>query len=274
MANEAAPEQLLDVFRTAALSVTKLYKSSITAQAKARAEGYQDCLDDLLQFLDRENLGVGDGEGWKIRGWANDRLDNRDVSPQMLDSDDDAEKPEPMVTSPEVHAPSGATPIQQGMHHQRQQQMQQQQHPSPAVATTTTASDPTTEIQAEAEEDTPIVEEITPDEPENFAVPSQDTFDFRSQNQLNFGSLRLSDNGNMNHNNSSSPSISRSSRSTRHHSANGGRRNVRMAGHTSGPLGRGAGTKRQLNYEELFGLPGLGQSKDGLGAPGSKRRHI
>lgn len=280
MANEAAPEQLLDVFRTAALSVTKLYKSSITAQAKARAEGYQDCLDDLLQYLDKENLGVGDGEGWKIRGWANERLDARDVSPQMMESDDDAEKSEPMVSSPEVHGSSSTLSTQQEMHQQRNQQRS-----THAVTTTTTAShDSSVEVQAELEQDTPIVEEIAPNEPESFIVPSQENFDFRSshcwpqqdptQNQLNFGSLRLSDNGNINHNNSNSPPMPRSSRSARHHGANAGRRNVRMAGHTPNPLGRGAGTKRQLNYEELFELPSLGQSKDGFGGPGAKRRHI
>ncbi|KKF94944.1 hypothetical protein CFO_g2723 [Ceratocystis platani] len=55
-----SPEQLLDAFRAAALSVTKLYKTSASAQNKARLDGYQDCLEDLLAFLDRENIGLGD----------------------------------------------------------------------------------------------------------------------------------------------------------------------------------------------------------------------
>jgi hypothetical protein len=59
-----SPEQLLDVFKAAALSVTKLYKTSALAEAKARTDGYQDCIDDLLAFLDKGNIGLSDGEGW------------------------------------------------------------------------------------------------------------------------------------------------------------------------------------------------------------------
>ena len=73
------PEQLLQAFKDAALSVTKLYKTAAADQAKTRAEGFQDCLDELLTFMDAGNLGVGDGEGWKIRQWATARLDGREA---------------------------------------------------------------------------------------------------------------------------------------------------------------------------------------------------
>ncbi|PSR98990.1 hypothetical protein BD289DRAFT_450625 [Coniella lustricola] len=273
MAHEPAVEQLVDVFRTAALSVTKLYKSSITAQQKARAVGYQDCLDDLLQFLDREHLGLSDGEGWKIRAWANERLDTRDGSPALMESDDDAEKPEPTrsetrsATSTAPQPPASTATI------------------APAPTTSTTAISPQppapqsssmqTDHTPETELDTRIVEEveeITPDVVDT-VVPSLETFNFRSthqfpqdaQNQLNFGNLRLSDN--RSHDNSiSSPRTT--SRAARHHNSNSGRRPVRVSGH----LGRGAGTKRHLNYEELFGLANLGSLKDG--GPASKRRHL
>lgn len=134
--------------------------------------------------------------------------------------------------------------------------------------------------QADAETESPVVDELVVDEP-NFSVPTQDTFDFRAslpypqqdaQNQLNFGSLRLSDNrphdGAVPH---TTTPASRASRSARHHGGSGGRRGARIPGHNAGPLGRGAGTKRNLNYEELFGLANL---KEGFGAPGSKRRHL
>ncbi|KAF3760847.1 hypothetical protein M406DRAFT_343015 [Cryphonectria parasitica EP155] len=240
MAHEAAPEQLVDVFRTAALSVTKLYKSSITAQQKARAAGYQDCLDDLLQFLDREHLGLDDGEGWKIRAWANERLEARDGSPGATESEDDSEKPE---------AISSSSQQQQSTHLQ-------------------------TDTQAEMESDTPIVEEVdeSVSDPSEITVPSQEFFSFRSshpypqdaQNQLNIGNLHLSDN----HTHDSSKTTPRSSRSARHHGGTAPRRPVRVPSH----LGRGAGSKRHLNYEELFGLANLGQFKDG--GPASKRRHL
>lgn len=275
MAHEAVPEHLLDVFRTAALSVTKLYKSSITAQAKARSEGYQDCLDDLLQFLDKENLGLDDGEGWRIRAWANERLGARDASPQVMESDDDTEKPEAMP-SPGVHRSSSSSPIRQSAVHQEQQQQQHNQSQPPTLAT---------EAQVEPEAETPVVEEIpveeiAMDEPD-IVVPARETFDFRSslpypqqdaQNQLNIGSLRLSDN--RPHDNPMPHTTPRASRSARHHSGSAGWRGARISNHGANYLGRGAGTKRHLNYEELFGLANLGQVKDGFNTPATKRRHL
>lgn len=270
MAHEAAPEQLLDVFRTAALSVTKLYKSSITAQAKARSEGYQDCLDDLLQFLDKSNLGLGDGEGWKVRAWANERLGARDGSPQVMESDDDAEKPE-TTSSSEIHRSNSTSSMQHAQPHQHL--VPPQQHSALAM-----------EVQAEPETESPVIEEIAVDEseatlPYETAVPTQETFEFRSsvpypgpqnqdaQNQLNFGSLHLSDtrphDNTISHPNISTP---RSSRSARHLSGSRGRRANQMTSH-----GARAGTKRRLDYEELFGLANLGQFKD---HSASKRRHI
>ena len=46
-------EQLLAAFKSAALSVTTLYKTAAAKQSKARADGYQDALDELLTFLDK-----------------------------------------------------------------------------------------------------------------------------------------------------------------------------------------------------------------------------
>jgi hypothetical protein len=83
-----APE-LLQAFKSAALSVTNLYKTAVTDQGNTRQQGYQDALDDLLTFLDRENLGVQDGEGWKIRQWATERFDGGDTMGNSVDSDDD-----------------------------------------------------------------------------------------------------------------------------------------------------------------------------------------
>ena len=68
--------ELLQAFKSAALSVTQLYKTAAADQEKARLAGYQDALDDLLSYLDQENIGVGDGEGWSVRKWATERLDS------------------------------------------------------------------------------------------------------------------------------------------------------------------------------------------------------
>ena len=83
------PEQLLQAFKTAALSVTNLYKNAVTDQSSNRQAGYQDALDDLLVFLDRENLGLQDGEGWRIRQWATERFERAVAGTQTGDSDDD-----------------------------------------------------------------------------------------------------------------------------------------------------------------------------------------
>lgn len=267
MAHEQPSEQMLDVFRAAALSVTKLYKSSITAQAKARAEGYQDCLDELLQFLDRENLGLGDGEGWKIRSWANEHLDARDGLPPFVESDDDAEKPDP-----KIHRSTSAPSIPQAPIPQPQQQQQQQQSPEPS-------SIPPPNMSMRTE--TPVVEDIAVDEPE-IIVPTRDTFDFRSshqypqdaQNQLNIANLQLSDT--RSHDNPSAHPITslstpRSGRPIRHLAASGGRGGSRIL---PNHIGRGPSSKRKVRFEEFFDIGNLGPSKDGFGGPPAKRRHM
>lgn len=65
-------------FRTAALSVTNLYKSAFADLEKARSEGQQDILEDLIAFLDQQKQGADvRGEGAKIRQWALERLDGQ-----------------------------------------------------------------------------------------------------------------------------------------------------------------------------------------------------
>ena len=85
------PEDLLRAFKSAALSVTTLYKEAATGFSQARQAGYQDALDDILTFLDKENLGLGDGEGWKVRQWATERLDGGPINPTTVDSEDERE---------------------------------------------------------------------------------------------------------------------------------------------------------------------------------------
>jgi hypothetical protein len=83
-----APE-LLQAFRSAALSVTNLYKRAAAEQTNTGHLGYQEALGDLLSFLDRENLGLQDGEGWKIRQWATERFEGHDTLHNSTDSDED-----------------------------------------------------------------------------------------------------------------------------------------------------------------------------------------
>ncbi|OKL64494.1 hypothetical protein UA08_00603 [Talaromyces atroroseus] len=95
------PEQLLQSFKAAALSVTNLYKSAITDQAQAKQLGYQEAIQDLLQFLDRKNLGLGDGEGWQVRQWATERLDGVPVNSESDDEDKPVVSSSPAVNRKE-----------------------------------------------------------------------------------------------------------------------------------------------------------------------------
>ena len=76
-------------FRTAALAVTTLYKAALADIDRSRTDGYQDALEDLIGFLDKENLGVGDGEGWQVRQWAMERLEGGLPVQSTSDSGDD-----------------------------------------------------------------------------------------------------------------------------------------------------------------------------------------
>ena len=108
------PEQLLQAFKTAALSVTNLYKAAVTDQSNSRAAGYQDALDDLMRFLDRENLGLQDGEGWRVRQWVSERFDGT-ANQTHTDADDERFEAEQRAHSapPPNHQVPEPTPVQQ-----------------------------------------------------------------------------------------------------------------------------------------------------------------
>lgn len=97
------PEQLLQSFKAAALSVTNLYKSAVTDQAQAKQAGYQEAIEDLLHFLDRKNLGLGDGEGWQVRQWATERLDGVPATSESDDDDKPARSSSPVANRKEQH---------------------------------------------------------------------------------------------------------------------------------------------------------------------------
>ena len=87
-ASAQPPEQLLQAFKTAALSVTNLYKTALADQGSARHLGYQEALEDLRAFLDREKLALDDGDGQKIRKWVVSRIDGTGTT-TTSDSDDE-----------------------------------------------------------------------------------------------------------------------------------------------------------------------------------------
>ena len=87
-------------FRTAALQLTNLYKSAVADVDRARSDGYQEALDDLLTFLDKENLGLGDGEGWRIRQWATERFDGSRHANSDEDDENDLDDKRARSSSP------------------------------------------------------------------------------------------------------------------------------------------------------------------------------
>ncbi|KAF4548816.1 Hypothetical protein D9617_25g061460 [Elsinoe fawcettii] len=103
------PEDLLSAFKQAALSVTTLYKSAASLQAPAKAAGYQEAIEDLLTFLDKENLGLTDGEGWRVRQWATERLDGGSAAKhESDDEEEDTHEEEGMESvAPEVDQKDG-----------------------------------------------------------------------------------------------------------------------------------------------------------------------
>ncbi|KAM7199346.1 hypothetical protein V8F20_005741 [Naviculisporaceae sp. PSN 640] len=254
---------LLDAFKAAALSVTKLYKMSAAAQTRSRAEGYQDCLDDLLAFLDKENIGLSDGEGLTIRKWATDRQEPRDTISQTMESEDEVEKPETSASSPQLQRSSSVAP-------------------QPAVRNDTHMRDsaPPTVPSNTTPSISPIVEDV------EIVVPSQETFNFQSSipypsysslpshdTYISLANLDLSDSQTHSSNQTTrqggsptttatTPTISRNARL----------RNGRPASRTA--LNRVAGQKRKVNLDEIFDLGSLGHGngKDVFGG-GKRSRH-
>lgn len=242
----APPEQLLQAFRNAALSVTNLYKSAVTDQNSARQVGYQEALEDLLSFLDRENLGLQDGEGWRVRQWATERYDG---SAHQQTSEDDEDRSE---AGPR---PRSVSPVKEE---------------APASSNTTSSEPPKVESSVQTEEpDTATNRDQTPAPMFHFtantAVTSSDDMQTDDNNHPSEGADA---------NSSSSSGVpirlevlnNRGSRTPHRH---GNQRNGNR------PLNRDfaftSGTKRKLQFPDFFDISNIGP-RDGVG--GSKRGRL
>jgi hypothetical protein len=240
------PEQLLSAFKAAALSVTKLYKTAAVDLARARSEGYQDALDELLAFLDKEDIGLTDGEGWRIRRWATERLD--------VESEDEPGQPE-RGSSPVLERTQSATQV-----------------------STRTGS------PARVESTQPVIPPSIP-ENQATMLPPTGTFTFRSTVQypqdadMGLSGLDISDgsrgqpiDATLVSHRSQSPStsitITRPTRAASRHNSQATRNNARA----TNTLGRGAGQKRKINLGEFFDIGNLGHGKDGFGGGGKRGR--
>lgn len=258
------PEQLLQAFKSAALSVTNLYKISAADHSVARHFGYQDALCSLLSFLDKENLGVGDGEGWRVRQWATERLDGSPPAHAGSDSDDDRGETTKRVrsTSPNLQRKPSQDTLQT-------------RQPSRSISPVRISSAPSV---------TPV-----PLSQPSSDVPRPEIFSFRSSHPYPQEIDMQSDITNSNTSQSESihpggspntPAVrlevvSRASRTP--HPYRGGnfvnRHNTRSSTSTRS-LGSGAGSKRRIAFNDYFDLGSLGDGKDGFGGGGKRGRHI
>ncbi|KAK6843581.1 hypothetical protein PG990_004539 [Apiospora arundinis] len=249
-----SPEQLMDAFKTAALSVTKLYKTSAAAQTKARSDGYQDCLEDLLAYLEKQNIGLNDGEGRQIRLWVNERYEGRDGPSQSAESEDEVENMKTdAAPASDLHRSSSNANLP------APQQTQQQQHPE--IRTNSAPPASTSDLISQK-----IAGSVhAPAPPAHFMVPTQDNFTFTSsmpypsESDLNIANLDLSDNRSTdpaNHHLTKQDFRSKPSRS-------GARP---KAGHvTTKTTG-----KRKINLAELFDV---GKDMFGGNGGGKRSRH-
>ncbi|PVH85368.1 hypothetical protein DL98DRAFT_409449 [Cadophora sp. DSE1049] len=252
------PEQLLTAFKAAALSVTNLYKSAAADQGRARAEGYQDALDELLTFLDKEDIGLSDGEGWRVRRWATERLDGRDSMTTNMESDDEASD----------KAERGSSPIIQRS--QSSSRIPTTSNPIRAVSPVRTESAPPPTIISTCVDSAPN------------SIPPQATFTFRSTHpypqdaDLILSDLDISDSTRApNHDGSVTSHTSNAASSglgvarpprTRHNN------HTRVSTRPNSTIGRGAGQKRKINFGEFFDIGNLGQGRDGFGGGGKRGR--
>lgn len=233
---------LLDAFRGAALSVTKLYKTASQHLAKARAEGYQDCLEDLILFLDKEAFTGTSEDAARIRRWAAERQEGRETIAQSLESEDEIENKPDAASSPVVmraSIPPQPTATRYEVH--------MKDHSPPATAAAQSTIIPIAEAP-------PI------------AVPSRDVFTFQSSipyppyppQDISLDGLDLSDSQSHNRHatitNSSTPTTG-----TRHPRGRNGRPPPR------GTAARMSGQKRKVNLDEIFDLSSLGHGKDVFG---------
>lgn len=258
------PEQLLQAFRAAALSVTNLYKTAASEQSPARHSGYQDALEDLNAFLDAEHIGLGDGEGWRVRQWAAEKLDvghvGRPVSARG-DSDDEKADSERGRSSSPVAPPECSRSVAAENHGQQ-----------PTSATSSRHAAASSSIAARTEDHSPTPPEFLfrsalpmPKGQEVEMVSQDHDTPGVAQHRRKDGCFSPTPS------NKSGPSVrfEVGTRAARHRHGSG---NSRITARGTANLGAGAGLKRKLPYSEFFELAGIGNIREVFGNSAKRGR--
>ncbi|KAL8744629.1 MAG: hypothetical protein Q9184_007974, partial [Pyrenodesmia sp. 2 TL-2023] len=233
--------------------------------------GYQDALDDMLAFLDKENLGLGDGEGWKVRRWATERLDGSTAGAAVGSESDDDGKGETekraRSSSPVFQQKTNQETLQPPLHlnpptHTRVISAPPVTQPPTSAPTSSPTPTPTPEIFSfrsahpypqdidMASTDSTTAAGISPPEIQNITTVSTPTQAALRMEALPRG-LRTP------HRNITHPSR----HSTRATTAVGRR-----------SLGAGAGSKRRFDFNEYFDFGNLGDGRDSAGGGGGGKR--
>lgn len=255
-------EQLLQSFKTAALSVTNLYKNAVYEQNHARNLGYQEAIEDLLNFLDRENLGLGDGEGWKVRQWATEKSDGTGAFTSDDDERPDSEK-RTRSTSPMVS---------------RKEQPKEQPEPEsgrqPSTSISPRRDEHLTQPQPQPQSQPAPQQQSAPvpsqtNEPDTLARPTIFTFSAGPQYpapQQQDVDMQTTDDPSSQEDAAVNISVlPRNLRQTHRHN-NHSRTNQRTSTRDTSV---GLGSKRKFNLPDFFDLSGLGNGRDMFG--GGKR---
>ena len=254
--------ELLASFKAAALDVTNLYRTAAAEQVKARSAGYQDALDDLLALLDKENLGLMDGEGWRVRQWATERLDDGPHRQASSEADEE-ETPREEVEEARSSSPEA------------------QRKPALPVTTSELAEAPSPQRAATAEP----AQTIRQTSPHQHSMPTQNDFTFRSQHvyPTNHDREIMELDSSQPNTTASTPSSTSTVRITprphrnRHNRHRQNRENGAMFNLN---LASGAGSKRKMPYPDFFDISGISfeaqnhDRQDGSGRGGKRSRHV
>lgn len=224
--------ELIQTFKTAALSVTNLYRTAEATEGRGRQAGYQEALDDILAFLDRENIGLGDGEGWRIRQWATERLDDEALQ-GASDTDDEEEITESRGVARHI-SPTN---------HQRLPKVSEM--PKPTSEPAVTLSEPPKTVQSQPQVTSP---------PEVFTFqanqPVSHDFEMKSPEVTSIDlDQRITPTP------PTSPPAIRLNVLPRNTRARAHRTSPRSS--TGRSLGPGAGSKRRVTFSDYFDISGL-----------------
>jgi hypothetical protein len=255
------PQKLQQAFKQAALSVTNLYKTAAADQAQAYQDGYQDAVEELLSFMDKENIGLQDGEGWRLRQWATERYSGTGAAAPSESEEDVEEDKRARSSSPAL---------------QRKPSRDILRHPPLEIQSSTLSTIPSSS-PVRSESAPPVVPApVEASLSVNDHVPQSD-FSFRTAHAYpSVHDIEMDTPDESSNNNNSTPTptvqvniIPRASRNSRHNSHNARSTNRSPSAIQLGP---GSGMKRRMQTMDFFDF-GNFNTKDGSnGGPNKKGR--